>query len=95
MPFERSDCVLKDAVCRSECAYNANEARCIARICEHQFLQCTASLPVGKVVSLPVACMTADQEAVRLLERQGELLDADPTLFARKLQRPGARENCV
>ena len=33
-------------------------------------------------MSLPVACMMADQEAVRRLERQGELLDADPTLFA-------------
>jgi hypothetical protein len=78
--FERSDCVLQEGVCRSECAYHADEKRCIVRRCEPLFLQCTASLPVGKVVSLPVACMTADQEAVRRLERQGELLDADPTL---------------
>src|SRR5215471_8643089 len=39
-------------------------------------------LPVGKTVALPTHCMSADQEAVRALERQGELLDADPTLFA-------------
>ena len=74
--LERPDCVLQEGVCRSECAYHADEKRCIVRRCEPLFLQCAASLPVGKVVSLPVACMTADQE------RQGELLDADPTLFA-------------
>jgi hypothetical protein len=80
--LERPDCVLQEGVCRSECAYHADEKRCIVRRCEPLFLQCTASLPVGKVVSLPVACVTADREAVRRLERQGELLDADPTLFA-------------
>jgi len=82
---ERPDCVLQKGVCRSECASLADEKRCIVRRCEPLFLQCTASLPVGKVLSLPVACMTADQEAVRRLERQGELLDADPTLFADSL----------
>ena len=80
--LERPDCVLQEGVCRSECAYHADEKRCIVRRCEPLFLQCTLALPVGKVVSLPVACMSADQEAVRRLERQGELLDADPTLFA-------------
>ncbi len=80
--LERPDCVLQEGVCRSECAHHADEKRCIVRRCEPLFLQCMASLPVGKVVPLPVACMTADQEAVRRLERQGELLDADPTLFA-------------
>ena len=80
--FERSDCVLHEAVCRSECAHHGDEKRCIVNRCEPQFLRCTASLPVGKVVSLPAACVPADQEAVRRLERQGELLDADSTLFA-------------
>jgi hypothetical protein len=80
--FERSDCVLHEAVCRSECAHHGDEKRCIISRCEPQFLRCTASLPVGKVVSLPAACVPADQEAVRRLERQGELLDADSTLFA-------------
>ena len=80
--FERSDCVLQEAVCRAACADHGDEQRCILRQCEPQFLRCTASLPVGKVVSLPAACVPADQEAVRRLERQGELLDADSTLFA-------------
>jgi len=80
--FERSDCVVHEAVCRSECAHHGDEKRCIISRCEPQFLRCTASLPVGKVVSLPAACVPADQEAVRRLERQGELLDADSTLFA-------------
>ena len=37
----------------------------------------------------------ADQAAVRLLERQGELLDADPTLFGESFNVLGAGENCV
>ena len=80
--LERSDCVLQEAVCRSECTHHGDEQRCIMNRCEPQLLRCTASLPVGKVVSLPAACMPADQEAVRRRERQGELLDADATLFA-------------
>src|SRR5262249_55405831 len=40
------------------------------------------ALPVGKSVALPKTCVAADQEAVRAIERQGERLDADPTLFA-------------
>ena len=80
--FERSDCVLQEAVCRSECTHHGDEKRCIVNRCEPMLLRCTASLPVGKVVSLPAACVPADQEAVRRLERQGELLDADSTLFA-------------
>ena len=80
--FERSDCVLHEAVCRSECAHHGDEKRCILNRCEPELLRCTASLPVGKVVSLPAACVPADQEALRRLERQGELLDADSTLFA-------------
>ena len=80
--FERSDCILQEAVCRSECTHHGDEKRCIINRCEPQLLRCTASLPVGKVVSLPAACVPADQEAVRRLERQGELLDADSTLFA-------------
>jgi hypothetical protein len=80
--FERSDCVLQEAVCRSECAHHGDEQRCIVNRCEPRLLRCTASLPVGKVVSLPAACVPADEAAVRRLERQGELLDADATLFA-------------
>ena len=80
--LERSDCVLQEAVCRSECAHHGDEQRCLVNRCEPQLLRCTASLPVGKVVSLPAGCIPADQEAVRRLERQGELLDADATLFA-------------
>src|SRR5262245_41755328 len=79
--FERSDCVLQEAVCRAACADHGDEKRCIVSRCEAQFLRCTGALPVGKVVSLPAACVPADQEAVRRLERQGELLDADATLF--------------
>jgi hypothetical protein len=40
------------------------------------------TLPVGKTVSLPPDCIEADQNAVRRLERHGELLDLEPTLFA-------------
>src|SRR6188768_503047 len=61
--FERSDCVLQEAVCRSECAHHGDEQRCLVNRCEPQLLRCTASLPVGKVVSLPAACVPADQEA--------------------------------
>jgi len=43
---------------------------------------CLATLPLGKSPSLPLACGSADQAAFQRLERQGELLDADPTLFA-------------
>jgi hypothetical protein len=80
--FERSDCILQEAVCRAACADHGDEKRCIVSRCEAQFLRCTGALPVGKVVSLPAACVPADQEAMRRLERQGELLDADATLFA-------------
>jgi hypothetical protein len=39
-------------------------------------------LPHGKSPSLPVPCWSVDQEAFQRLKRQGELLDADPILFA-------------
>ena len=80
--LERSDCVLQEAVCRAACADLDDEKRCVMRNCEPQLLRCTASLPVGKTVTLPAASVPADQEAVRRLERQGELLDADSSLFA-------------
>ena len=43
---------------------------------------CLATLPLGKSPSMPIACRSVDQDAFQRLERQGEVLDADPTLFA-------------
>jgi hypothetical protein len=80
--FEREDCKVAEALCRSECVSAADAAPCAATLCAPAFQECVRSLPVGKTVSLPVACVEADQSAFRALERQGELLDADPTLFA-------------
>jgi hypothetical protein len=77
--FERNDCVVKDAICRSECS--ARRA-CVADHCEAQAARCLGSLPTGKTPSLPLVCILEDQEAVRRMERQGEVLDMDPTLFA-------------
>jgi hypothetical protein len=78
--FEHSDCAAQDALCRAACAAT-DQDKCLDR-CVPQLAQCLAALPVGKSVALPTACLPADQEAVRRIERQGELLDADPTLFA-------------
>jgi hypothetical protein len=42
----------------------------------------TEALPVGKAPALATNCVSADQEAQRRIERQGEMLDVDPVLFA-------------
>lgn len=80
--FERADCVAEDALCRSQCARGAERRVCVADRCAAHLAQCLASLPVGRSPSLPLTCMLADRSAVQQLERQGELLDMDPTLFA-------------
>ena len=80
--FERRDCLADDATCRAVCARGADRRGCVAERCAPQLAQCTVTLPVGKAPSLPATCRAADQDAMRALERQGELLDMDPTLFA-------------
>lgn len=79
--FDRSDCKVEDAVCRSECVPRAGRHECDADPCSSRLMRCLATPPLGKSPSLPVACKAPDEEAFRLLERQGELLDADQTLF--------------
>ena len=80
--IERSDCRLENAVCRSECIPGASKQKCGADPCATRLMHCLATLPLGKSPSLPMACTAADQQAFRRLERQGELLNADPALFA-------------
>jgi len=80
--IERSDCLIEDAVCRSECIPGASKRECGADPCPSRLMLCLATLPLGKSPSLPTICSSADQQAFQRLERQGELLDADPVLFA-------------
>jgi hypothetical protein len=80
--IERTDCRVEDAVCRTECSATSAKRDCAADPCSSRLMLCLATLPVGKAPQLPIACRPADQDAFGRLERQGELLDADPTLFA-------------
>lgn len=80
--IERRDCLVGDAVCRSECGPGMGRRECDVVPCSSRLELCLATLPLGKFPSLPMACRPVDQEAFQRLERQGELLDADPTLFA-------------
>jgi hypothetical protein len=80
--FERSDCLLGDAICRSECGSVRSRRECDADPCSSRLALCLATLPLGKFASLPMTCRPVDQDAFQRLERQGELLDADPVLFA-------------
>jgi hypothetical protein len=79
--FDRSDCAAQEALCRADCTGAAEKRACLDR-CTPQLAHCLSALPVDKTVTLPASCRAADQEAVHAIERQGELLDADPTLFA-------------
>lgn len=80
--FERSDCATENAACRSRCSANPTARDCGSDPCTSELMLCLAHLPLGKSPSLPMACRSSDQDAYHRLERQGELLDADPTLFA-------------
>ena len=78
--LERSDCLAEDRICRQQRMGSDGEADNAS--CSSRLMLCLAALPVGRSPPLPAACMSMDQEAFRRLEQQGELLDADPTLFA-------------
>ena len=78
----RSDCLAGASFCQSECASRTGRDECEIDPCSPGLEPCLAILPVGKSPSLPIACIPLDREAFQRLERQGELLDADPTLFA-------------
>lgn len=75
--IERSECLAQHASCKPAAMTTATRGD----DCGSRLHQCLTTLPLGARPSLPPNCMSIDRNAFSGLERQGELLDADPRLL--------------